>query len=86
MNATHKFAERSAELYLQCLILCSGHYLCANYPDNWEDLTENEQLEFIANNLWEPMENETPNSVYAAIESAAQVTYDFIINLTKENN
>ena len=71
------------KLYLQCLQLCSGHYLCANYPHNWEDLTEEKQLEFIADNLWEPMENELPELVRGAIESAAQVTYNFIEDLNK---
>ena len=69
------------ELYLKCLMLCSGHYLCANYPDNWENLSENEQLEFIGDNLWEPMENESPKLVQSAIESAAIATYHFIEDL-----
>lgn len=69
------------ELYLKCLMLCSGHYLCANYPDNWENLSENEQLEFIGDNLWEPMENEPPELVQSAIESAAIATYHFIEDL-----
>jgi hypothetical protein len=62
-------------------MLCSGHYLCANYPDNWENLSENEQLEFIGDNLWEPMENESPELVQSAIESAAIATYHFIEDL-----
>lgn len=65
------------ELYLKCLMLCSGHYLCANYPDNWENLSGNEQLEFIGDNLWEPMENESPELV----QSAAIATYHFIEDL-----
>ncbi|PSB06701.1 hypothetical protein C7B62_22100 [Pleurocapsa sp. CCALA 161] len=69
------------ELYLKCLMLCSGHYLCANYSDNWENLSENEQLEFIGDNLWEPMENESPELVQSAIESAAIATYHFIEDL-----
>lgn len=71
------------ELYLKCLMLCSGHYLCANYPDNWENLSENEQLEFIGDNLWEPMENESPELVQSAIESAAIATYHFIEDLNQ---
>lgn len=55
--------------------------LCANYPDNWENLSENEQLEFIGDNLWEPMENEPPELVQSAIESAAIATYHFIEDL-----
>lgn len=69
------------ELYLKCFMLCSGHYLCANYLDNWENLSGNEQLEFIGDNLWEPMENELPELVQSAIESAAVATYHFIEDL-----
>lgn len=71
-------------LYKQCLQLCSGHYLCANYPNSWFELDYDRQLEFIANNLWEPMENESPELVKAAIESAASVTQQFIEELNKE--
>ena len=38
-------------LYKQCLQLCSGHYLCANYPDSWFELNCDQQLEFIQDNL-----------------------------------
>ena len=68
----------TSNLYNQCLQLCSRHYLCYNYPDSWFDLNYDNQLEFIADNLWEPMENELPELVRGAIESAAKVTYEFI--------
>ena len=66
------------KLYQQCLELASGHYLCANYPNNWEDLTEEAQLEFVSDNLWQPMENEEPEYVMQCIENAATCTYQFI--------
>lgn len=71
-------------LYEQCLQLCSGHYLCANYPDNWFELDYDKQLEFIADNLWEIVENESPELIKAAIESAASVTMQFIEELNEE--
>ena len=72
------------KLYLDCLILCSGHYLCSNYPDNWYKLDYDEQLEFIANNLWEVVENEPPELIKAAIESAATCTQQFIEELNEK--
>ena len=69
------------KLYLQCLILSSGHFLCETYPNNWEDLTEEAQLEFVQANLWEPMENKTPSDVMSYIENAATCTYQFIQDL-----
>lgn len=65
-------------LYLQCLQLCSGHFLCANYPNNWEDLTEKEQEEFVLDNVWQPFENYDANYVMSCIDNAAQVTQQFI--------
>ena len=71
------------KLYLDCLILCSGHYLCSNYPDNWEDLNYKAQLEFVEDNLWQPMENEDPEYVMQCIDNAATCTQQFIENLNK---
>ena len=73
-------------LYEQCLQLCSGHYLCSNYPDNWNDLTEDAQLEFVEDNLWQPMENEDPEYVMQCIENAAKATQFFIEDLNKKEN
>ena len=70
-------------LEFRVLQLVSGHYLCANYPDNWYELSDSKQLEFIQDNLWEPVENESPNLIRGAIESAAQVTLHFIEDLNK---
>ena len=69
------------ELKFQILQLCSGHYLTQNIPDDWYELTEEEQLEFISSNLWEPIENADPFLIKNAIESAATVTQHFIDDL-----
>ena len=73
----------NSNLYFQCLQLCSGHYLCANYPSNWQDLEYKNQLEFVEDNLWQPMENEDPEYVMQCIENAATVTQQFIEELNK---
>ena len=44
-----------SKLYFDCLQLCSGHFLCEIIPSNWNDLTEEQQIEFIEENAWEPM-------------------------------
>ena len=72
------------ELYFKCLQLASGPYLSANLPNNWYDLTEKQQNEFLNENNWEPFEDYDPEYVMGCIESAAKVTQVFIEDLNKE--
>jgi len=74
------------KLKFEILQLVSGHYLCANFPNNWEDLTEEQQNEFLSENVWEPFENYDIEYVWSCIESAAKVTQEFIEDLNKEVN
>ncbi len=69
------------ELKFEILQLCSGHYLSKNIPDDWEILTEEEQNEFLENNVWQPLEGYPPSSIWNAIESSATVTQHFIEDL-----
>jgi hypothetical protein len=71
------------KLYFKCLQLCSGHYLSANIPSNWYDLTEKQQNEFLIENNWEPFEYYDSQYVWGCIESSAKVTYEFIEDLDK---
>lgn len=72
------------KLYFQCLKLCSGHYLSQNINNDWNDLTEEEQEEFLRQNAWEPLQEENTSLIWKTIESAAQVTHNFIQNLNEE--
>ena len=67
-----------SKLYFDCLQLCSGHFLCEIIPNNWNDLTEEEQIEFIEENAWEPLAEIKGEVLISYIEDAAEVTYDFI--------
>lgn len=69
------------ELKFETLKLCSGHYLSKNIEDDWDILTEEEQLEFIQENTWEPLEDCEPLLIKNAIESCTIVTQQFIENL-----
>ena len=66
------------ELKFKILQLCSGHYLNANIPNNWYDLTEEEQNKFLTDNVWEPFETYDVEFVWDCITSAAQVTEEFM--------
>ncbi len=66
------------ELKFRILQLCSGHYLSANIPNNWYDLTEEEQNKFLADNVWEPFETYDIELVWRCITSATKATQEFM--------
>ena len=68
------------KLYFDCLQLCSGHFLCKIIPDNWNSITEEQQIEFIEENAWEPLAYMEGEVLLSCIEDAAKMTYDFIHN------
>ncbi len=72
------------ELKFKVLQLCSGHYLNANIPNNWYDLREEEQDQFLLENNWQPFEDYDPSYVWSCIESAADATQHFLEDLNKE--
>ena len=74
------------QLEFKVLQLTSNHFLCKSIPDNWYDLSEDQQNEFLIENNWEPFENYEPQYVWSYIENAAQATQEFIEDLNKEGN
>lgn len=62
-----KLTEHQKFLILQAV---SGDFLTENYPDNWEDLSEAEQDQFLADNAWEPFENMGTDDVANIIDNA----------------
>ena len=67
-----------SKLYFDCLQLCSGHFLCEIIPDNWNDFTEEQQIDFIEENAWEPLAHMEGEILLSYIKDAAELTYDFI--------
>ena len=53
----------------------SGHYLCDQYPENYAELSEDELLDFIGDNLWEPFEYSNACDVAEYIDSAGDAAY-----------
>lgn len=69
------------DLKFQILQFCSGHYLIKNIPDNWDDLTKQEQNQFINDNVWQPLEGCNPQDVWDNIENSARSTKKFVESL-----
>lgn len=49
----------------------SGHFLTEEYPDNWEDMTEEEQDDHLTDHVWEPLEDTPIHDVYHIIDDAS---------------
>ena len=65
----------------------SGNFLTDELPDNWEELGEDEQHEFIMDHVWEPMEGYFPSQVVEIIENTAGCLTKFLVDhsLIKED-
>ena len=77
----HKMNDK---LEFRILQLASGHYLSANLPNDWESFTEDQQNEFLSENVWQPFEDYDIEYVWSCIESAAQATQEFIEDLNND--
>jgi hypothetical protein len=70
--------NNSNEPSFDILQLASGHYLTTTIPDNWLDLSEEAQNQFILDNTWQPFESYDANFIWSHIEAAATSTQNFI--------
>ena len=53
------------------LRLASQHYLIEEIPENWIDLTTEEQDKFLADNAWQPFQDMEPDALIEHIEDLA---------------
>jgi hypothetical protein len=66
------------ELDFDLLQLVSHHFLTSPLPDNWFDMDESTQNQFILDHIWQPIEYYDAQFVWDCIESAALHTQNFI--------
>ena len=60
----------------------SGNFLCQEVPDNWLDFTEEEQINFVQEHLWQPLEYWDASKVIDLIQDASE---SFIALLNQKN-
>lgn len=60
--------------YFEILQLTSGNYLSENIPDNWMQMSDDEQSVFLEENAWEPFEYWEVDEVWSLIDAAAYST------------
>ena len=68
------------EQFNKLFIRLSGHFLAEHLPDNFFEMTEEEQMLTIVDQQWEPFEYHSAEDVYDLIDS---LTYDVQLILEK---
>ena len=56
----------------------SGAFLSEQLPDNWEELSEEAQEEFLNTNVWDPLDNFEASELLAIIDSHADCLRDLL--------
>jgi len=59
--------------YNKLFVRLSGHFLYEHLPDDFWTYEDEDQMQFIQDHLWEPLEYHSPEDVYSLIDS---LTYD----------
>jgi len=63
----------------------SGHFLVSEFPDNFEDLSEEQVNKYIHDWVCEEYELHEPENVWLMIEHLAYDTVNNLDRITKEN-
>ncbi|MBW4533708.1 MAG: hypothetical protein KME09_07190 [Pleurocapsa minor HA4230-MV1] len=56
---------------------CSNNFLTTQIPDNFLDLDEFQQYQFLSTHAWQPVENLSPDNIWQLIESSADTMSTF---------
>lgn len=56
---------------IEILKAASAAFLCEQLPDNWNDMSEDEQNDFLVCNAWSAVENCSANELWDMIECHA---------------
>lgn len=71
--------------YEEVVVQVSGNYLTDFLPANWNKIEEKELDEFLENHAWEPFEYWDTDDVWEQIISAANIAWEMIQKVRKEN-
>lgn len=71
MTGKTKLKTLTDEQKFSCLQSCSGNYLTESIPDDWEEMTEEDQDIFLEEHSWEPLQYYSTIQVWDMITSAA---------------
>ena len=58
--------------------ILSGNFICQTVPDNWQELDDEEQDEFIQENVWQPLEYHNSSEILELIDSSTSTMIEFL--------
>ena len=64
--------------YNKLFIRLSGHFLAVHLEDDFFELTDEKQMEYIREYAWEPFEYHNPEDVYTLIDNLTYEVMDII--------
>lgn len=64
----------------EILRMTAGHYFTDIYPENWDELTDEEAIKWAEDHTWSILEYVSPKEVIDACYDAAHVTIAWIKN------
>lgn len=86
INKHSKSQPLNANQQLTVFQTASRFYLTQSVPNDWYDMEEEEQNEFLTNHAWGAVEHLTPDEIYTYIESACDTIKDMLLELNFISN
>ena len=59
------------DIHNRCMIEASGNFLTEAFPNNWEDMEDDDLMKFITGHAWEPFQDYRGEDIFEYIESCA---------------
>ncbi|MDJ0747186.1 MAG: hypothetical protein QNJ32_28120 [Xenococcaceae cyanobacterium MO_167.B27] len=56
----------------------SGNFICKTIPDNWQELNDEEQDEFIQKHIWQPLEYSDSSRILELIDNSTSTMIEFL--------
>ena len=60
--------------------ILSGNFICQTVPDNWRELDDEKQDEFIQENVWQPLEYSDSSLILEVIDNSTSTLIEFLKN------
>lgn len=74
--------QKNSMTKTEAYIAASTFYLCNPLPEDFDKLDEQDVIDFIQVNKWEPFEQWEPHGIWELIETLASK----FLSISKENN
>jgi hypothetical protein len=86
VNSETEVSKKVEDYSFSLLQEASKAFLCQPLPDNWSQLTSSQQNNFLADNLWQPLEHFSLDEIWHLIENYRDSLQNFIDKLEESEN